>query len=150
MKVSFRFIQNAGWYFVHNAHCSKKSLWHDNYFFQHGNITDFHNIPLQFYYSNVRIYDCDIVVVTSLTLLCILDWSIVLHDFEDKDLITMFENHPKMSDSKFQILAFSTNFCPIKSYISGNTVWKVASDFQKLAKLSNFWHFQMIFCPLKV
>ena len=85
------------------------------------------------------------MVVTSLTLLCILDWSIVLHDFEDKDLLTMFENHPIMSLLKFSILAFSTNFCPIKSCISGNTVWKVASGFQKLAKIDYFLTFSKDF-----
>ena len=33
---------------------------------------------------------------------------------------TVFENHPKFSN--FCILAFSTNFCPIKIGLSGNTV----------------------------
>ena len=32
----------------------------------------------------------------------------------------------------------STNFCPIKSYLSGNTVWPQASGFEKLAKLIIF------------
>ena len=43
---------------------------------------------------------------------------------------------PKMS--VFQFLALSTNFCPIKSELSGNTVWPQASGFQKLAKLTIF------------
>ena len=47
----------------------------------------------------------------------------------------------KMSHSNFWILAFSTNFCPIKGELSGNTVWPQASDFQKLAKIYHFWHF---------
>ena len=37
----------------------------------------------------------------------------------------------KMSQLNFWILAFSTNFCPIKTDLSGNTVWPQASDFQK-------------------
>ena len=41
----------------------------------------------------------------------------------------------------FLILAFSTNFCPTKSSLSGNTVWPQASGFQKLANIDNFWHF---------
>ena len=32
----------------------------------------------------------------------------------------------------FGILAFSTNFCPIKTDLSGNAVWPQASGFQKL------------------
>ena len=48
---------------------------------------------------------------------------------------------PKMSQFNFWILAFSTNFCPIKTDLSGNTVWPQASGFQKLAKMANFWHF---------
>ena len=48
---------------------------------------------------------------------------------------------PKMSHLNFWILAFSTNFCPIKIDLSGNTVWPQASGFQKLAKLTIFWHF---------
>ena len=47
----------------------------------------------------------------------------------------------KMSHLNFWILAFSTNFCPIKTDLSGNTVWPQASDFQKLAKMDHFWHF---------
>ena len=47
----------------------------------------------------------------------------------------------KMSHLNFLILAFSTNFCPIKTDMSGNTVWPQASGFQKLAKMEHFWHF---------
>ena len=43
-----------------------------------------------------------------------------------------------MSHLIFSILAFSTNFCPIKIDLSGSTVWPLASRFPKLAKLSNF------------
>ena len=41
----------------------------------------------------------------------------------------------------FLILAFSTNFCPIKTDLSGNTVCPQASGFQKFAKIDHFWHF---------
>ena len=41
----------------------------------------------------------------------------------------------------FKILAFSTNFCPIKIDLSGTTVWPQASGLQKLAKMDHFWHF---------
>ena len=37
------------------------------------------------------------------------------------------------------ILAFFTNFYPIKIDLSGNTVRP--QDFQKLAKIDHFWHF---------
>ena len=47
----------------------------------------------------------------------------------------------KMSHLHLWILAFSTNFCPIKTDLSGNTVWPQASGFQKLAKMDHFWHF---------
>ena len=39
---------------------------------------------------------------------------------------------PKMSHLNFRILSFSTNFCPIKIDLSGNTVWPQASGFQIL------------------
>ena len=35
---------------------------------------------------------------------------------------TLFENHQKNVSFGFLILAFSTNFCPIKIDLSGNTV----------------------------
>ena len=47
----------------------------------------------------------------------------------------------KMSHLNFWFLAFSTNFCPIKIDLSGNTVWPQASGFQKLAKMDYFWRF---------
>ena len=47
----------------------------------------------------------------------------------------------KMSYLNFCFLAFSTNFCPIKTDLSGNTVWPQASGCQKLAKMDHFWHF---------
>ena len=54
---------------------------------------------------------------------------------------TLFENYSECRIWIFDILAFSTNFCPIKIYLSGNTVWPQASGFQKLAKLTNFGDF---------
>ena len=48
---------------------------------------------------------------------------------------------PKMSHLSFSSLAFSTNFCPFKTDMSGNTVWPQASGFQKLAKMDHLWHF---------
>ena len=47
----------------------------------------------------------------------------------------------KMSHLNFWILAFSTNFCLVKTDLSGNTVWPQASGFQKLAKMNHFCHF---------
>ena len=41
-------------------------------------------------------------------------------------------------------------FWPIRTGLSGNTVWPQASGFQKLAKLDHFWHFLINFCPLKM
>ena len=47
----------------------------------------------------------------------------------------------KISHLNFSILAFSKKFWPIKTDLSGNTVWPQASGFQKLAKMDHFWHF---------
>ena len=41
----------------------------------------------------------------------------------------------------FSILAFFTNFCPIKIDMTGNTVLLQTSGFQKFVKMDNFWHF---------
>ena len=43
-----------------------------------------------------------------------------------------------MFNLNFSILAFSINFGPIRTDLSGNTVWPQASGFQKLAKLTIF------------
>ena len=59
---------------------------------------------------------------------------------------TLFEN---CSKCRIWILAFSTNFCPIKTDLSGNTVWPQASGFQKLAKMDHFWHFKLTFVHSK-
>ena len=47
----------------------------------------------------------------------------------------------KMSHLNFWILAFPTNFCPIKIDLSGKTVWPQAANFQKLTKMDQLWHF---------
>ena len=47
----------------------------------------------------------------------------------------------KMSHLNFWILVFSTNFWPIKTDLSVNSVGPQALGFQKLAKLDYFWHF---------
>ena len=44
----------------------------------------------------------------------------------------------KMSNLNFWKLAFSTDFCSIKSDLSGNTVWPQALGFQKTRQN---WHF---------
>ena len=54
-----------------------------------------------------------------------------------------------MSQLNVSIKAFSTNFCLIKSYLSGNTVWLQASDFQKIAKMDHFEHFLLTFVHSK-
>ena len=54
---------------------------------------------------------------------------------------------PKMSQLIVSILAFSANFWPIKTDMSGNSVWPQALSFQKLVKLDHFWN---NFCPLKM
>ena len=53
-------------------------------------------------------------------------------------LVNQTKNHPKCPSWVFSISAFSTNFCPFKSDMSGNTVWPQASGFQKLPKLAIF------------
>ena len=53
-----------------------------------------------------------------------------------------------MSHLNFSIPAFSTNLCPFKSDLSGNTVWLQASGFPKVAKVAkidNFGHFWWTF-----
>ena len=52
-------------------------------------------------------------------------------------VLTLFENNSKCR-IWILILAFSTNICPIKSDLSGNTVWPQASGSQKLANLDHF------------
>ena len=70
---------------------------------------------------------------------------------EEAEFDTLFENSKllKVSNFNFGILEFSTNFLsyPIKTDLSGNTVWQRASVFQKLVKMD---HFLINFCPLKM
>ena len=51
-----------------------------------------------------------------------------------------------MSHLNFWILGFSTNFCPIKTDLSGNTVWPQASVFPKNSPNWPFWAFSINFC----
>ena len=59
---------------------------------------------------------------------------------------TLFKNYSKC---RICILACSTNFCPIKSDLSGNIAWPQASGFQKLAIMDHFWHFKWTFVHSK-
>ena len=45
---------------------------------------------------------------------------------------TLFDNHPNVA-FELSILEFSTNFCPIKIDLPGNTV--------SIARIDHFWHF---------
>ena len=56
-------------------------------------------------------------------------------------VLTLENFYAFVSHFNFFILAFSTNLWPIKTDMSGNTVWPQASGFQKLAKMDHFWHF---------
>ena len=59
----------------------------------------------------------------------------IQYRYEFRHTFTLFENYSKCI---IWILAFSTNFCPIKTDMSGNTIWPQASVFQKLAKSTIF------------
>ena len=53
---------------------------------------------------------------------------------------------PPQRWARFQVMfqdiwIFPTNFCFIKSDMSGTTVWQQASGFQTLIKMDHFWHF---------
>ena len=54
-----------------------------------------------------------------------------------------------MSHLNFVILTFSTNFCPFKIDLSGNTIWPQASVFQKPTKMDIFWRFWWTFVHWK-
>ena len=56
----------------------------------------------------------------------------------------------KMSHLDFSILTFSTIFYPIKSDLSGNTVWPQPSGFQKLAKWTIFGIFNELLATQNV
>ena len=53
----------------------------------------------------------------------------------------MFENNSKYCIWFFSNFGIFANFCPIKTDLSGNTVWPQALGFQKLVKTDHFWHF---------
>ena len=72
--------------------------------------------------------------------------SLVLQKFSTHNVWKLL----KISHLNFSILAFSTNFCPIWIDLSGYTVWQQASGFQKLAKLTIFWHFWWTFVLSKM
>ena len=55
----------------------------------------------------------------------------------------------KVAFDLIPILAFSTNFYPIKIDMSGNTVWPQTSGFQKLAKMDHFLYFKLTFVHSK-
>ena len=61
---------------------------------------------------------------------------------------TLFENYSKCRIWIFFILAFPTNFCPIKTDLSGNTFWPQASGFQKLDH-GPFLAFLINFCSIQ-
>ena len=50
---------------------------------------------------------------------------------------TFFENFSKCRIWYLSILPFSTNFCPIKSYLSGNTFWPQVSIFPNFFGIFN-------------
>ena len=48
----------------------------------------------------------------------------------------------KITQNVSHIFFVFTNFCPIKSDLSANTVWPLASSFRKkIAEMDHFWHF---------
>ena len=66
---------------------------------------------------------------------------VFFQEYESRSKVHIVWKLLKMSHLDFLILVFSTNFCPIKTDLSGNNVWLQASGFQKLAKMDQFWHF---------
>ena len=62
----------------------------------------------------------------------------------------MFENYSKCRIFEFSILASLTNFCLIKSSLSGNNDWPSASSFQKLFKVITFGIFNQFLATQNV
>ena len=62
----------------------------------------------------------------------------------------MFENYSKCRIFEFSILASLTNFCLIKSSLSGNNDWPSASSFQKLSKVIIFGIFNQFLATQNV
>ena len=74
----------------------------------------------------------------------------ILQSIRNSTKISCLKISQKRSHLIFSILAFSTNFCPIKIDLSGNTVWPQSSGiFKKLAKIDHFWHFWLTFVHSK-
>ena len=73
-----------------------------------------------------------------------------LGKYQMSQQVIIFWKLLKMSHLNFSILAFSTNFCPFKRYLSGFTVLLQVSGFQKLAKIDHFLAFLINYCPLKM
>ena len=63
-----------------------------------------------------------------------------LGKYQMSQQVIIFWNLLKMSHLNFSILAFSTNFCPIESELSGYCIWPQASASQ-LAKIGHFRRF---------
>ena len=65
----------------------------------------------------------------------------------------MFENRSKCRTLYFPILEFSTNFCPIKSDLSGYTIWLQECKlqvFKKSPKLTIFGIFDQLLSTQRV
>ena len=98
-----------------SLHCSlqKKIFWWLHFFFAHARSPAY--LP---------------PILVKQKLLLTLGLQIFMHISQWKTL--------KSLTGTFGILAFFTNFCPIKTDLSGNTVWPQTSVFQKLVKMSIF------------
>ena len=77
-------------------------------------------------------------VYQSFHILCTECFIVSFRNVSSKVIVIPLKNPMTVSEIRIRILAFSTNFCPIKSDLSGNTVWPQASDFQKIAKTDLF------------
>ena len=66
-----------------------------------------------------------------------------------KSTFTVFENHPKCLIWVFEFWQFPPIFGPIKSDLSGNTIWPKASGFKNSPNWP-FLAFLLNFCPLKL
>ena len=76
----------------------------------------------------------------------ILPWELKRHEKTNTrfDIIFCSKQCLKIAQNvsfEFFILTFSTNFCLIKSCLSGNTVWTQALGFSKTRQIGHFWHF---------
>ena len=87
----------------------------------------------------INLYQCNIWFMSLLTF-----FFLFVH--VSNKLVHSVWKSPKMLHLSLLILAFSTNFCPIKIGPSGNTVWPHSLDFQN----RSFLAFLINFCPLKM